>query len=72
MKTLEEILKEFDEKFGKIGPEGNCDSIGRGAGCDDCFENIKLREEHRKFITQAYEAGRERVNEVGRNPTQDK
>lgn len=46
------ILKreaEFDEKFGKAGPEKNSDSIGRKAGCDDCAENIELREEHKSF-----------------------
>lgn len=45
-----EALKMFDERFGKAGLEKNCDSTGRGAGCDDCARNIETREEHRAFL----------------------
>jgi nitrate/TMAO reductase-like tetraheme cytochrome c subunit len=47
---IREWEEEFNEKFGKAGPEMNCDSIGRPAGCDDCVVNIKLREEYKNFI----------------------
>lgn len=42
--------ERFDEKFGIAGIEMNCDSRGRKTGCDDCSTNIKLREEHKKFL----------------------
>lgn len=51
----ESLLQEFDEKFGK--PQFDEDgelflecSIGRSAGCDDCFTNQKERAEHREFL----------------------
>jgi hypothetical protein len=60
-KLIEEILAEFDKRFGVAGPEKNCDSVGRRAGCDDCSENIEVREEHRHFLSsslqKAYEQG---------------
>lgn len=49
---LKEELEEFDKRFGKRGPDGNCDSIGRRAGCDDCVENVQLREEHKEFVAE--------------------
>lgn len=49
---LKEELEEFDKRFGKRGPDGNCDSIGRGAGCDDCSFNVRLREEHKEFVAE--------------------
>lgn len=52
------ILEEFDKRFGKIGPEGNCDSIGRRAGCDDCSINVGEREEHRAFLIYAISEAR--------------
>ncbi len=42
--------ESFDKTFGKDGPDHNSDSIGRKAGCDDCFCNIKERQEHKNFI----------------------
>lgn len=42
--------EEFDEKFGKDGPDKNSDSIGRRAGCDDCAESIEIRAEHKAYI----------------------
>ncbi len=53
--------EKFDERFGRKGPEGNCDSIGRNAGCDDCVSNIELREEHRKFLKESNAKARESV-----------
>ena len=50
MTNEEETLKEFDEKFGKAGPERNSDSEGRIAGCDDCSSSVELRQEHRDFL----------------------
>lgn len=50
MTNEEEIVKEFDEKFGKAGPERNSDSEGRIAGCDDCSSSVELRQEHRDFL----------------------
>lgn len=52
MSYIQDKLDEFDKQFGKAGENKNCDSIGRWAGCDDCEENIELRDEHRKFIEQ--------------------
>lgn len=50
---IQDRLDAFDKQFGKAGEERNCDSIGRWAGCDDCEENIELRDEHRKFNEQS-------------------
>lgn len=55
--NIEELLKEFDERFGKRGPEGHSDSIGRWAGCDDCWENVHIREENRLFAIHSYDEG---------------
>lgn len=61
--TLKKLEAEFDEQFGTDGPDKNCDSIGRSAGCDDCFDSIKLRAEHKSFLlktaSEMYEKGRE-------------
>ncbi len=64
--------ERFDNQFGKDGPEGNSDSVGRGAGCDDCWGNIKLRREHKQFVLlekeksyqEGYEAARKAMEEV--------
>ena len=56
-------IDRFDEKFGKKGPDGNSDSIGRKAGCDDCSENIELREEYKSFIAQEIAEAEKRVIE---------
>lgn len=69
---VEEIVEEFDMRFGIDGPKKDSDSVGRSAGCDDCVGNIELRAEHRDFLRQAltssYEQGvrdeRERVREL--------
>jgi hypothetical protein len=61
--TVEDWEKEFDEKFGKDGPDKNSDSIGRSAGCDDCCSNIELRAEHKDFIRQNF-VSKEKVAEV--------
>jgi len=53
MEYIQDKLDAFDRQFGKAGEERNCDSVGRLAGCDDCEENIELRDEHRKFIEQS-------------------
>lgn len=59
------IDKEFDEKFGSDGPEHDSDSIGRLAGCDDCWENIRLRAEHKQFLHQKLsEAVKEKEQEI--------
>lgn len=50
---IQKTLEEFDEQFGAPGPDKNTDSIGRGAGCDDCCTNIALRDEHKSFLSQA-------------------
>ena len=50
MKSIQQIEEEFDEKFGKAGPERNSDSIGREAGCDDCPASIEIRQEHKDFL----------------------
>ena len=42
--------ERFDEKFGKDGREKNSYSIGRKAGCDDCYANILERAEHKQFV----------------------
>jgi len=59
MKSLSQFLesekKEFDEKFGIKGVEGNSDSIGRRAGCDDCSANVEWREEQREFLQQSHQ-----------------
>lgn len=47
---IKQTIQEFDKKFGKAGPEKNGYSIGRKAGCDDCFTNVELRKEHRAFL----------------------
>lgn len=57
----DKYLQAFDEKFGTDGPDCNCDSIGRRAGCDDCPVNIETRQEHRQFLTQALLAKEEEV-----------
>lgn len=59
MPSLQDIDKEFDEKFGIDGPDRNSDSIGRGAGCDDCSGNIEMRKEHKDFLHQALTNQRE-------------
>ena len=72
MNTLKQFQEEgdnkFDEIFGKDGPERNCDSIGRIAGCDDCYSSIKLRAEHKAFNNQqttlAYELGKKEMLEM--------
>lgn len=43
----------FDEQFGKPGPQGDSDSIGEMAGCDDCAYNINLRARHKQFVMEA-------------------
>lgn len=48
--TTEDILKEFDDKFGYLDKDGV--SINRDAGCDDCHGNRKLRDEHRTFLQE--------------------
>lgn len=53
MTYKQKILTQFDEKFGKDGPERNCDSIGSTAGCDDCTTNINERGLHRLFLYSA-------------------
>ena len=52
--AYQEMMKMFEEQFGKAGPEMNSDSIGRRAGCDDCSANIEEREEHKDFLTYWY------------------
>jgi len=52
---MENWQDRFDKQFGKDGPEQDSDSIGRGAGCDDCYGNIMLRAEHKQFITDLLE-----------------
>lgn len=47
---IEKTLEEFDEKFGKADSEKYCDSIGRKAGCDDCYTSNLIREENRDFL----------------------
>lgn len=55
----------FDETFGKDGPDRNSDSIGRMAGCDDCFKNIELRAEHKQFVRETLlSQKRELVEEI--------
>ncbi len=60
---IREELEAFDRQFGKAGPDKNCDSEGRSAGCDDCSDNIEVREEHKAFLERAlpaaYRKGRE-------------
>ena len=56
--------KEFDERFGKDGPEVNCDSIGRSAGCDDCAESIEIRREHKEFLMKALSQNSQKLREV--------
>lgn len=50
---LETELQKFDKQFGIDGPEANCDSVGRKAGCDDCVSNIEERAEHREFFIKS-------------------
>ena len=50
---IQDKLDAFDKQFGKAGENRNTDSIGRWAGCDDCEENIELRDEHRKYVEQS-------------------
>lgn len=50
--TKENWDKRFDEEFGRAGPDANCDSVGRVAGCDDCRTNVLLRSEHKRFIKE--------------------
>lgn len=47
----------FDEQFGKPrNPNDLCEgSDGRIAGCDDCFDNVKQREEYKDFIRSQIE-----------------
>lgn len=54
MTLKETILKAFDEQFGTDGPDRNCDSVGRKAGCDDCSSCIELRKEHRDFVSSQF------------------
>jgi hypothetical protein len=56
----EKVAREFEEKFGKDGPDRNSDSIGRKAGCDDCFTSIELRREHKEFLLSKIEEAREK------------
>jgi hypothetical protein len=58
MKTTKDIAHDFDQRFGHDGPDSNSDSIGRKAGCDDCFENIKLRQEHKEHLISLIESER--------------
>lgn len=51
--STEEILKEFDSKFGKLKHNHDCgeeESDIKGAGCDDCYSDQVAREEHREFV----------------------
>ena len=65
MTNEEETLKEFDEKFGKAGPERNSDSEGRIAGCDDCSSSVELRQEHRDFLIAKIKAQDKIAREEG-------
>lgn len=60
--NFEPVKEEFEERFGKDGPERNSDSEGRRAGCDDCDTNIEIRAQHLSFLEtatkEAYEQGR--------------
>jgi hypothetical protein len=51
--TTKEIISEFDAKFG-------IDGDGR-AGCDGCFANETVRENHKNFLTSKLES---RVKEI--------
>lgn len=59
-----EWIDMFDLQFGKRGPNGNCDSIGRRAGCDDCIGNILLREEHKDFLLRILKLEGERIEKL--------
>ncbi len=50
---IERKMQEFDDKFGKNGSDSNCDSIGRKAGCDDCYESNMIRNESREYLHQS-------------------
>ena len=52
MTTTPEWEKEFDERFGTVefSDDETRLSEGRGAGCDDCETNQKLRQEHKDFV----------------------
>jgi hypothetical protein len=50
------VLDGFDRQFGTDGPDKDSDSVGRGAGCDDCSSNVRLRAEHRVFVEKALRA----------------
>lgn len=61
--------ERFDKKFDKDGPDRSSDSIGRNAGCDDCYTSIRVRAEHKSFIAQersiaARDAVEERVRMI--------
>jgi hypothetical protein len=58
---LAAVLAAFDRRFGADGPEKNCDSIGRRAGCDDCAQSIQVRAEHRAFVEQLMTEIREKA-----------
>ena len=67
--TNKDWEEEFSYKFGMKGPDGNSDSIGRKAGCDDCPVNVEWREEVKSFIQKhidiAYEAGKKEGQHAG-------
>jgi len=63
-KAKEEGIKEFDKQFGIAVRYSDGDlacSEGRTAGCDDCYSNIELREEHRNFLSSFAEKIKEGV-----------
>lgn len=45
------VLAEFDDQFG-VGIDEES-MAGRLAGCDGCFENMKVRREHRDYLKSA-------------------
>jgi hypothetical protein len=52
---MDKILEEFDNTFGvSLYSDENSNgydcSDGRMAGCDDCYTNLKLRDEHKEYL----------------------
>ncbi len=50
--SIAEVMKEFDECFGKDAKDPDDRSIGTRAGCDDCDTNKELRINHKSFLLQ--------------------
>ena len=51
-KIVQEWLQRFDKDFGVkvVDDDGYAHSKAKLAGCDDCFENVEQRDQHRIML----------------------